>query len=236
MNFLINLIAIPLGFLMKIIYNLVGNYGISIILFSSIVSRLPRSIIQTSYTSVGCGAMATFELDKDFLPGQHPDGYDPAAQMCIIEAESDGSVRIREYDLLSDTFFNDYYIDNVNDPGSWAYTYRNMRAHDSNPVFPADASARAYRNESGEWVVSFDEAHCDTIVHDYKIKIRDAKGKTVVNDTFIDDYFVIDDDDTADFRIGANTLEEGQTYTMTVTAVSAYRYKSEKLTLSFTAE
>ncbi len=40
MNFLINLIAIPLGFLMKIIYNLVGNYGISIILFTFVTRMI----------------------------------------------------------------------------------------------------------------------------------------------------------------------------------------------------
>lgn len=196
----------------------------------------PRSIIQTTYTSVGCGAMATFELDKNYIPGQHPDGYDPAAQMCVIEADSNGSVRIREYDLLSDTYFNDYYIENVNDPSTYAYTWRNMKAHDSAPVFPEDASATAYRNDAGEWVVSFSEAHCNYIVHDYKVTIKDEKGKTLVNDTFIDDYFVIDEDDTADFRIGTDTLESGKTYTLTVRAVSAYHLKSDKLTLKFTAQ
>lgn len=40
MNFLINLIAIPLGFLMKVIYNFVGNYGISIILFTFVTRMI----------------------------------------------------------------------------------------------------------------------------------------------------------------------------------------------------
>lgn len=39
MNFLINLIAVPLGFIMKLIYQLIGNYGISIILFT-LVTRM----------------------------------------------------------------------------------------------------------------------------------------------------------------------------------------------------
>ncbi|MCR5717730.1 MAG: YidC/Oxa1 family membrane protein insertase [Oscillospiraceae bacterium] len=34
MNFIIDLIAVPLGFIMKLIYNLVGNYGIAIVLFT----------------------------------------------------------------------------------------------------------------------------------------------------------------------------------------------------------
>ena len=196
----------------------------------------PRSIIQTSYTSVGCGAMATFETDKDYLPGQHPDGYDPAAQMCVVEADNDGSVRIRGYDLLSDTYFSDYYIDNVNDVSSWAYTYRNMRAHDSAPVFPEDASATAYRNDNGEWVISFTEASSNYIVHEYKVVIKDEKGLIVFSENFVDDYFVIDDDNTADFRIGTDTLESGKKYTLCVRGESAYHLYSDWVQMSFTAE
>ncbi|MBQ6019637.1 MAG: metallophosphoesterase [Clostridia bacterium] len=197
----------------------------------------PRSILQTSYTTVGCGATATFELAKNYIPGQHPDGYDKCAEICVVEADDDGSVRIRGYDLLSDSYFCDYYTDDVNDQSSYAYTYKNRKAHDAAPVFKEDTQARAYRNESGEWVLSFDEAQPAEgyIVHDYKVTVKDG-WKTVFSDTFIDDYFVYDDDDTADFRIGADTLESGKTYKLTVRAVSAYGKCSEKLTVEFTAE
>ncbi len=198
----------------------------------------PRSILQTTYTTVGCGAMATFELDKNYLPGQHPDGYSPAGQICITEADSDGSVRIRGYDLLSNTFFCDYYIDDVNDSSSYAYTYKNLKAHDAAPVFDPDASATAYKNEGGEWVISFDEAKPADgyIVHDYKIVIRDENGKKVHSDTYVDDYFVFDDDDTADFRIGTDTLESGKSYVLTVTAESAYHLHSQTVKMPFTAQ
>lgn len=198
----------------------------------------PRSILQTTYTTLGCGAMATFELDKNFIPGQHPDGYSPAAQMCIVEADNDGSVRLQGYDLLSDTFMFDYYIDDVNNRDTYAYTYKNMKAHDSAPEFSSDASAAAYKNEGGEWVVSFTEAETQPgyIVHNYKITIKDENGKSVVSDTFIDDYFVFDDDNTADFRIGTDTLESGKTYKMTVVAKSAYHISSEKAEFTFVAE
>ncbi len=198
----------------------------------------PRSILQTSYTSVGCGAMATFETDMDYLPGQHPDGYDPAAQMCVIEADDDGSVRIRGYDLLSDTYICEYYIDNVNDRASFAYTLKNMYAHDTRPVFPEDASATAYRNEGGEWVISFDEASAAEgfIVHEYRVTIKNDKGLIVYTKNFVDDYFVFDDDDTADFRIGTDTLESGKDYTLVVRAESAYHKYSKTVTLPFTAQ
>lgn len=198
----------------------------------------PRSINQASYTAVGVGAMARFELDNNYIVGQHPDGYDDAAEFVVIEADDDGSVRLRGYDLLSDTFFCEYYIDNVNDRNSFAYTFKNMKAHDQAPVFDADTSARAYKNENGEWVLSFDEAKAPAgyIVHDYKVIIRDEKGKKIFGKNFIDDYYVIDEDDTADFRIGNDTLESGKTYTLCVRAESAYHLYSETLEVTFTAE
>jgi hypothetical protein len=197
----------------------------------------PRSMLQTTYTTVGCGAMATFELDKNCIPGQHPDGYDPAAEMCIIEADNDGSVRIRGYDLLSDTYFCDYYIDDVNNRDTYAYNYRNMKAHDAAPVFPEGAKATAYKNDGGEWILSFDEAQVPEgyIVHNYKITVKDSSGKTLINDTFINDYYVIDDDETADFRIGSDALESGKEYTAKIRAVSAYKYHTD-IEFKFTAQ
>jgi hypothetical protein len=197
----------------------------------------PRSILQTTYTSVGCGAMATFETDKDYIPGQHPDGYDPAAQMAIIEADDDGSVRVRGYDLLSGTYICEYYIDNVNDRASWGYTYKNMYAHDQRPEFPDDAAATAYKNNAGEWVISFTEAEAAEgyIVHEYRVTILNDKGLIIYTENFVDDYFVFDDDNTADFRIGTDTLESGKSYTLVVTAESAYHKYSTIVKLPFTA-
>ena len=112
-----------------------------------------------------------------------------------------------------------------------------MKAHDAAPVFKTDTKATAYKNEGGEWVISFDEAQPADgyIVHNYKVTIKDESGKTVVSEKFVDDYFVFDDDSTADFRIG-NSLESGKTYSLTVVAESAYHKKSDTLTLSFTAQ
>ena len=198
----------------------------------------PRSINQASYTAVGCGAMARFELDNNYIVGQHPDGYEDAAQVCVVEADNDGSVRIRGYDLLSDTYFCDYYIDNVNEKSEFPYTFKNMKAHDAAPVFEPDTKARAFKNDDGEWVISFDEARAAEgyIVHDYKVVIKDESGKKIFSKNFIDDYYVIDGDSTADFRIGNDTLESGKTYTLKVRAESAYHLYSEPIELTFTAE
>ena len=196
----------------------------------------PRSILQSSYTSVGIGAMARFELDKNYIIGQHPDGYEDAAQFCVIEADDNGRVRIRGYDLLSDTFFCDYFLENVNDPATYAYTYKNRKAHDSVPVFAADTTAKADRNENGDFILSFTQAQAADgyIVHNYDVKITDADGKTVYKDTVLNDYYIIDNDDTAHFTVGSDILQNGRTYTLHVTAESAYRLRSETLEVQFT--
>ncbi|MBQ3903663.1 MAG: hypothetical protein II744_01685, partial [Eubacterium sp.] len=198
----------------------------------------PRSINQASYTTVGCGAMARFELDNNYIVGQHPDGYEDAAQICVVEADNDGSVRLRGYDLLSDTYFCEYYIENVNDKSAYPYTFKNMKAHDKAPVFKAETKATAKTNENDEWILSFDEAQPAEgyIVHEYKVEIKDAGGATVFKKNFINDYYIIDGDDTADLNLGAGTLQAGETYTAIVRAESAYHLYSETVDLTFTAE
>lgn len=196
----------------------------------------PRSINQTTYTSVGVGAMARFELDKDYIVGQHPERYEDAAQFCVIEADSDGSVRIRGYDLLSDRFFCEYYIDNINDADSYAYTYKNMKAHDKAPVFSGDSSAFAQTDENGDYRISFTHAQVPDgyIVHEYKVIITDENGKKIHKDNIIADYYIVDDIDTQGFTVSKALLEKGKTYSLTITAESAYHLKSEPITLTFT--
>ena len=195
----------------------------------------PRSINQTSYTSVGVGAMARFELDKNYVVGQHPEGYEDAAQFLVAEADSDGRIRLRGYDLISDTFFCDYYIENINDESTYAYTYKNMKAHDEAPVFPEDARAQASTTENGDVRIEFTRADVPEgfIVHKYELTIKNEAEKTVYNDEIISDYYIISEKTTQGFTIPAGTLPHG-TYTLTVTAESAYHKHSVPVTLTFT--
>ena len=197
----------------------------------------PRSINQSTYTSVGVGAMARFETDKNYMVGQHPEGYEDAAQFCVVEADNNGRVRIRGYDLISDSFFCDYFIENVNDESTFAYTYKNMKAHDKAPVFPENAKASATTDENGNYRISFTrpEAADGFIVHTYDVKITDENGKEVYKTDLVAPYYIIDNRTTDGFTVGKDILKKGKTYTLTVTAVSAYKLKSEAVSMVFTA-
>ena len=189
----------------------------------------PRSINQSTSTSVGIGAMARFELDKNYIIGQHPEGYEDAVQFAVIEADSTGQVRIRGYDVLSGSFFCDYFIENVNDKDTFAYTYKNLKAHDIAPVFPEEIKVTATVNEDGGCRVEFTEAEATAgfVVQNYTVKISDANGKELYKEQFVADYYIIDEDNTSGINVPSGILEAGKDYYLEITAESAY-HKTQK--------
>ncbi len=195
----------------------------------------PRSINQSTYTAVGVGAMARFELDENYIIGQHPERYEDAAQFAVVEADLNGRVRIRGYDLLSGTFFCDYFIENVNDKDTFAYTYKNMKAHDKAPVFPDNTKAQAALTENGDFRITFTEPETSEgfIVHEYKVVIKDGDGKEIFKDNFIADYYIADEENSQGFTVSKDILQKGGTYTLEITAESAYHLYSEPVKLTF---
>ncbi len=195
----------------------------------------PRSIWQGSYTALGCGGMNYFELEKDFIAGEFPEGNDRAAQFYVVEADLDGSVKILCYDLDSDGFFGEtYYIEDVNNPECFAYTYNNRRNYDDKPVWDDNTQINLVKNENDEYIINFNEATDKLIVQNYKIKIT-SYGFPIYSETHVSDYFLVNDNDTATFNLGQIDLKSGKEYKVEITAVNAYSKLSEPISMSFTA-
>lgn len=190
----------------------------------------PRSIWQGKYTALGCGGMSYFELEKDMVIGQNPEGYHDAAQFYIVEADRDGSVYVRCYDLISDGYFGEeYYIDNVNDATSFAYTYKNRARYDEQPTFAADAKATLTKNENGEYILTLDRAKDKFVIHDYKVRIKAFNTLIVSSKTLLTDYYLIKDEPTITYNLGKLPLVDGVKYTIEITAVNSYYELSEPL-------
>lgn len=196
----------------------------------------PRSIWQGTYTALGTGSMSYFELEKDLVIGQNPEGYNSAAQFYIVEADLDGSVRISCYDLITRGFFGEeYYIDNVNEPSTFAYTYKNRSAYDDAPVFADNASAQVVKNGGGEYILSFDKASDKFIVHDYKITVKSQAGAVLYSKTHLSDYYLVNTGDRISFNLGKPLLKAGREYRLEITAVNAYYELSDTFKASFVA-
>ncbi len=193
----------------------------------------PRSIWQGSYTALGCGGMDYFELENDLLVGQHPEGYEEAAQFYIVEADTDGSVRILCYDLVSDGFFGEeYYIEDVNDKSTFAYNFNNRKKYDNAPTWKDNTKAELTKNDNNEYILTFDEAEDKLIVQNYKIRVL-SKGFPIYSKTHISDYYLINNNDMASFNLGELNLKNGNEYKIEITAVNAYSEFSQPLLITY---
>ena len=139
---------------------------------------------------------------------------------------------------LSDTYFCDYFIENVNDRDSFAYTYKNLKAHDEAPVFPENTKASVTETEDGNYRVSFTKAEVPEgfIVHEYNVTITDENKNELFEDNFVATYYLINESTTEGFNVSKDILEKGKTYTLTIKAESAYHKYSEEKTVTFTVK
>ena len=141
----------------------------------------PRSIHQEHFTSVGTGTFSYFELDEFDKPyGTFPPLNETAAQMQIVEARDDGSVRILPWDVIAGRPFpgleDGWIIEQPWNPDSFAYT-REKREHCTyKPYFPAGARLDTDVKD-GILHLAFDHAECEKErVNDYVITVYDAHG------------------------------------------------------------
>ncbi len=196
----------------------------------------PRSVWQGSYTALGTGTLKYFELENELMAGCFPKRHEDAAQFYVVEVDERNRVAIRCYDLITNTFFGeDYFIDDVHKPSAYAYTYKNRMRYDKTPTFEPGTSIRVLKNRDSEYKVAFKQAKDTFIVHDYKIVIRDIKGKRIYSESFVSDYFLAKPDETFTCDLGNIGLKEGSRYIVTVTAANAYYKLSRDIKAGFIA-
>lgn len=133
----------------------------------------PRSIHQEHFTSVGTGTFSYFELDEfDKFYGTCPPRCEEAAQMLIVEARDDGSVRILPYDVLTNRPFHaGWEIKTPWDPDSFEYT-REKRLRDPAKLFFDDGAKAEACVDGAVLRVTFDHACSDERVNDYVLTFR----------------------------------------------------------------
>lgn len=194
----------------------------------------PRSIWQGSFTALGTGSLSYMENENELEDGQFPEGYRDVVQFYIVEADANGSVCIRCYDLTADCWFGEtYYIETPADKTSFAYTYANRMKTDEPPVFAGDAALTAVKEADGSYSVLFPAAAGKFVVHDYKIKVTSG-AQTISSQSILSGYYI--HPSPADYAVDIGPLEAGKEYQVTVMAANAYAELSKPLTLVFTAE
>ncbi len=192
----------------------------------------PRSIWQGTFTALGCGTLAYFETELDTIAGNFPGDVEQAAQFYFVEADKDGNLRIKAYDLITNQFLVEYYLTGLAQK-NYPYSFLNLSRLDSAPVFKAREGMSTLLNENGETVLSFDGAKDRFVAESYKLTVSQGLKK-VFEDNFSGKYMYLFEDDKYSINLGK--LESGKKYTVTLYALNAFAKPSRLQRYSFTAE
>lgn len=177
----------------------------------------PRNIHQQHFTSVGTGSFKNFELDEfDKVYGTIPPEKDDAAQFLIVEADMSGTVVIKPYDVITESFFGyNWIVENPWEPDGFVYT----DARFINPVKPffAENSVLDCVVDGSDVNLHFTQAQIDVDrVNDYKITVRRKSDNAVVKQICIwSRYYLNDMPKTLDYRI--EDMARGE-YTVSIAA------------------
>ena len=194
----------------------------------------PRSIHQRHFTCLGTGTLSYFELDEfDKVYGTVPPNEKNAAQYIIVEADADGRVLIRPYDVITQRFFGyEWFIETPWEPDSFKYTDARYLT-DVKPYFADDAKL-AFAVDGDSVTVKFDQAKIDEDrINDYKVTIRRKSDKAIVKQVcFWSRYYLNDMPETIEQKI--EELDKGE-YIAEITARGFWNNKStNKLCGEFT--
>lgn len=190
----------------------------------------PRSIHQSTFTAIGCGAITGAMGNLSYISGdEYGDGESATFWLC--EVNENGDVRLRLYDLVSDCYYDgvDYLLKDVGNKRKRAYTWGRMMAQDTAPTFPEKAKISADINEKGEVSISFPEASGYYRAENYKITLSGG-GQAVSNMVVLSDYTRAKDFEKT---VSFGELKEGQ-YTVKIRAFSPYAKRGETLEWGFT--
>lgn len=154
----------------------------------------PRSVYQKHFTCFGTGSMSYFELDEfDFVHGTVPPNSRSCAQFLIVEADSQGSVRVLPYDILSGRFFNDgVLVKTPWEPESFEFTNKRY-LNPEKPFFSDSAKISVdVKNNSAE--VVFDSACSPSErINAYKIVVRRSSDRRIIRQARItSEYYLYD--------------------------------------------
>ncbi len=195
----------------------------------------PRSIWQGDFTAVGTASLDYFEFTVDENRTVHPKNNKKCAQMWVVEADANNRVRLRGYDLISDSRLCEYLIEKPADKDTFAYTPEKMAAASSAPAFAAGAAVSFKKNLSGEYSATVPAAAPSDgkIVFLYRVFVYDANGNPAGDFWELSGYYFTPAPEKV--SVGIGNLPKGN-YTLEVFAENAYGMRSQPLTASLTVQ
>ncbi|MBE6717613.1 MAG: metallophosphoesterase [Ruminococcaceae bacterium] len=179
----------------------------------------PRSVWQGSFTAVGCGSLAAFMGNLNYIDGDK-DAPGKSGGFRLVEADAEGNIRMKTYDSENRMFFDspEYYFTSLSDVKKRSYTWAQQKFLDTPPVFPENAKVSHSKDDDGNTVLVFPEACGFYEAENYKINVSRSAFSCVFSDTVISDYVRATNNDVF---VNAGKLAKGS-YKVKITAYSPY--------------
>ena len=153
------------------------------------------------------------------------------AQMLLVEVDANNRVLVRVYDVTAEKFIYEYLIDNVTEADKTKFSHETRRSAASAPEF-AESAEITIKNIFGQYVFSVPQAKAadNDIVFDYRLSITNTAGEEIASTAALSKYYLAEVPE----RISFDKLKLGKgSYTAVVTAVDAWGFESEPITLDF---
>ena len=160
----------------------------------------PRSIWQGAYTALNDGTLSYYEMgiagvaDSDIYPVDYSGSYAKsrnhrdAAQYYIVEVDRNNAIRVRGYDLLSDTFICEYSIPSVGDTSRFVYTDA-RRNSSTPPYFDSTAYVTLKGARTDAAVFEIPQAKGNDPIQHYRFEVYDMNNNLVSTEYALSDTF-----------------------------------------------
>ncbi len=206
----------------------------------------PRSIMQTAFTSLGCGSVNYMALEnggyEDMASATTMKDKNEFSQGLLVQVDENGNVRFTRMDFYNETTIGeDWIISAPTADNSHLETYGKDRA-DTNeaPVVSEMTAVMGKFNASGKKrlvTINFAAATDDEFAHHYELSlINNDTGKVLATYKILSDFYRHGDpaDMKQEYSQVLGNLDPGKTYTMELVAIDSWGAVSETLTYEFT--
>lgn len=202
----------------------------------------PRSVWQGTFTAFNDGTLSYYEMgiagvtDSLIFPCDKQGGYETdsyhrdAAQYYIVEVDRNSAIRVKGYDLLSDTFICEYNIPSVGNTGSFVYT-DSRRTDSTPPAFDSSAAITLKGARTDAAIFEIPQASGDDIVQHYRFDVYDLNDNLISTEYALSDTFYFPTPETLCCVVKG--LEAGTDYYAESRAVNCWAKESDPLTLRF---
>ena len=206
-----------------------------------------RSIMQTKFTSLGCGSVTYLAIENGFtnVSGTVPGDASQSSAGLLLEVDKNGNVRITRMNFADGTTFKDAWeISAPQADGSHLTKYTKDRAN-SNAAPTMNGSVKVsstFVGGNNVCSVTFDAAEDDDFVHHYEVKVTNASTGAVVNQiSYLTNFYLHSNPKETmpkTYSISLGALPAGVEYKVEVVAVDSWDAKSTAaaVTVNVTAD